>query len=146
MSGVVNKSSFGKYCFGMVVGQITINGTAVDIRQQLGMSCCRPSACAGWSPRDSGQLTPMQTQSITNMPAAVAKLRKLRLFGADARGLAGIDFVITGMMLVLGLVNAADVGLYVYKRMEAENAADVGAQAAWEALQGSKSNAAKPTP
>ena len=56
---------------------------------------------------------------------------KLRLFGADARGVAGIEFAITGLLLVIGLLNAVDVGYYAYRRMEVENAAEVGAQAAW---------------
>jgi Flp pilus assembly protein TadG len=57
---------------------------------------------------------------------------RLRLFGADARGVAGIEFAITGLLLVIGLLNAVDVGYYAYLRMEVENAADVGSQAAWK--------------
>jgi Flp pilus assembly protein TadG len=57
---------------------------------------------------------------------------KLRQFGADARGVAGIEFAIMGPLLALGLVNAVDVGYYAYRRMEVENAAQVGAQAAWK--------------
>jgi Flp pilus assembly protein TadG len=57
---------------------------------------------------------------------------KLRLFGADARGVAGIEFAITGLLLVIGLLNAVDVGFYAYRRMEVENAAEMGAQAAWK--------------
>jgi len=57
---------------------------------------------------------------------------KLRLFGADARGVAGIEFALTGLVLVIGLLNAVDVGYYAYRRMEVENAAEVGAQAAWK--------------
>ena len=43
---------------------------------------------------------------------------RLRLFGADARGVAGIEFGITGILLVIGLLNAVDVGYYAYQRME----------------------------
>jgi len=57
---------------------------------------------------------------------------KLRLFGADARGVAGIEFAITGLLLAIGLLNAVDVGYYAYRRMEVENAAEVGGQAAWK--------------
>jgi Flp pilus assembly protein TadG len=57
---------------------------------------------------------------------------KLRRFGAAARGVAGIEFAIIGPLLALGLVNAVDVGYYAYQRMEVENAAEVGGQAAWE--------------
>ena len=57
---------------------------------------------------------------------------RLRLFGADARGVAGIEFGITGILLVIGLLNAVDVGYYAYQRMEVENAAENGSQAAWK--------------
>lgn len=64
------------------------------------------------------------------MTASVS--RKLHLFGADARGVAAIEFAITGLLLAIGLLNAVDVGYYAYRRMEVENAAEVGAQAAWK--------------
>jgi len=57
---------------------------------------------------------------------------RLRQFGAAARGVAGIEFAITGLLLVIGLLNAVDVGYYAYQRMEVENAAEMGAQAAWK--------------
>jgi Flp pilus assembly protein TadG len=63
------------------------------------------------------------------MPASVSK--KLRQFAAAARGVAGVELAITAPLLALGLVNAVDVGYYAYQRMEVENAAEVGAQAAW---------------
>jgi len=68
---------------------------------------------------------------MANIRTMVAFSGKLRLFGADARGVAGIEFAITGLLLVIGLLNAVDVGYYAYRRMEVENAAEVGAQAAW---------------
>lgn len=55
---------------------------------------------------------------------------RLRQFGADAWGVAGIEFALTGLLLALGLLNAVDVGYYAYCRMEVENAAEVGSQAA----------------
>lgn len=57
--------------------------------------------------------------------------KKLRLFGAAARGVAGIELALTAPLLALGLLNAVDVGFYAYRRMEVENAAEVGAQEAW---------------
>lgn len=60
----------------------------------------------------------------------MAALGKFRAFRAGAQGLVGIEFAITGLTLALGLANAVDVGNYIYRRMEVENAADVGAQAA----------------
>jgi Flp pilus assembly protein TadG len=58
--------------------------------------------------------------------------KTLRLFGADLGGVAAIDFALTSLMLVLGVLNAVDVGLYIYRRMEIENASEMGAQAAWK--------------
>jgi uncharacterized membrane protein len=49
----------------------------------------------------------------------------------DRRGVAAVEFASAAMFLVLGLLNAIDVGYYTYQRMEVENAAQVGAQAAW---------------
>lgn len=36
------------------------------------------------------------------------------------------------MLLAVGVLNAVDLGYYMYKRMEVENAAEVGAQTAWK--------------
>jgi hypothetical protein len=36
-------------------------------------------------------------------------------------------------MIIIGILNAVDLGLYEYRRMQVENAAQVGAQAAWKA-------------
>jgi Flp pilus assembly protein TadG len=55
----------------------------------------------------------------------------LRLFGRDTRGTAAIEFAGASMLLVAGLLNAVDLGYYEHRRMEVENAAQVGAQAAW---------------
>jgi hypothetical protein len=60
-----------------------------------------------------------------------AVLRKLGGFGAGAQGIAGIEFALTGTVLSVGLLNAVDVGNYIYRRMEVENAADAGVQAAY---------------
>ena len=57
----------------------------------------------------------------------------LALFGRDTRGVAAVEFSIAAMMTIVGILNAVDVGLYEYRRMQVENAAQVGAQAAWKA-------------
>jgi Flp pilus assembly protein TadG len=57
-------------------------------------------------------------------------VKRFGRFGADARGLVAIEFAITSTMLVFGLLNAVDLGYYIYRQMEVENAADVGAQIA----------------
>jgi uncharacterized membrane protein len=55
-----------------------------------------------------------------------------RLLRCDTHGTAAIEFALSAMFLVAGLLNAVDMGFYEYRRMEVENAAEVGAQAAWK--------------
>ena len=55
-----------------------------------------------------------------------------QFFGRDERGVAAVEFSIAAMIMIVGILNAADVGLYEYRRMQVENAAQVGAQAAWK--------------
>jgi uncharacterized membrane protein len=55
----------------------------------------------------------------------------LHLFRRDTRGTAAIEFAGASLLLVAGLLNAVDLGYYEHRRMEVENAAQVGAQAAW---------------
>jgi Flp pilus assembly protein TadG len=56
----------------------------------------------------------------------------LCLFRRNTRGTAAIEFAGCAMFLVMGLLNAVDLGYYEYRRMEVENAAEVGAQTAWK--------------
>jgi len=58
--------------------------------------------------------------------------RIMQPFRRDTRGTAAVEFAVAGMFLCAGVLNAVDLGLYEYKRMEVENAAQVGAQAAWK--------------
>ena len=60
---------------------------------------------------------------------SVTILRKLR---DDTRGVAAIEFALCASFMAVGLLNAVDVGFYAYRRMEVENAAQAGAQAAWK--------------
>ena len=83
---------------------------------------------AGREPRNIGQLIPMRERATAHTRTTASVSKKLRPFGADARGVAAIEFAIIGLMLVIGLLNAVDVGYYAYKRMEVENAAEVGGQ------------------
>jgi Flp pilus assembly protein TadG len=55
---------------------------------------------------------------------------KFRLFCHDTRGVAAIEMALCGLMLVLGILNVVDVGVYAYKKMQVANAAQVGAQTA----------------
>jgi Flp pilus assembly protein TadG len=56
-----------------------------------------------------------------------------RLFRRDTGGVAAVEFSIAATMIIVGVLNAVDLGLYEYRRMQVENAAQVGAQAAWKA-------------
>jgi len=71
------------------------------------------------------------------MTASVRKY--IRWFCADARGVVAVEFAITGLMLADGLLNAVDMGYYIYRRMEVENAAQAGAQVAWKTCSGQSS-------
>jgi Flp pilus assembly protein TadG len=56
----------------------------------------------------------------------------LRKWGRDRRGAAAIEFAAAASLLGLALLNTVDMGYYIYCRMEVENAAQSGAQAAWK--------------
>lgn len=47
--------------------------------------------------------------------------------------MAAIEFGFFAIFLSLALVNVTDVSIYVYQRMQAENATQVAVQAAWKA-------------
>ena len=50
----------------------------------------------------------------------------------DRRGVAAIEFGLFVIFLSLGLANVADVSMYIYQRMQVENATEIAAQAAWK--------------
>jgi Flp pilus assembly protein TadG len=50
----------------------------------------------------------------------------------DERGIAGVEFALIMSALCFLLLNGADVARYAWIRMQVENAAQVGAQAAWK--------------
>jgi Flp pilus assembly protein TadG len=56
---------------------------------------------------------------------------KLRLFCRDTRGVAAVEMGLAGLMLIFGILNVVDVGVFAYKKMQVANAAQVGAQTAW---------------
>ena len=51
----------------------------------------------------------------------------------DERGASALEFAIFAGMLAFGLLNTADISIYIYKRMQVENATEMAAQAAWKA-------------
>lgn len=58
---------------------------------------------------------------------------KVEAIRADQRGVSAVEFALFASMLVFALINTADVSIYIYKRMQVENATQMGAQAAWKA-------------
>ena len=56
----------------------------------------------------------------------------------DERGASAIEFAIFAGILCFGLLNTADISIYIYKRMQLENASEMAAQAAWKACDPSK--------
>lgn len=66
----------------------------------------------------------------------MAAAKTLRLWVAtmvaDVRGTSAIEFSFFAGLLSLALLNVTDVSIYIYKRMELENATQMGAQAAFK--------------
>jgi Flp pilus assembly protein TadG len=58
---------------------------------------------------------------------------RTRAIWVDQRGVAAIEFGFFAIFLSLALVNVTDVSIYIYQRMQAENATQVAAQAALKA-------------
>jgi Flp pilus assembly protein TadG len=63
---------------------------------------------------------------------ALAFAGRIKALSADQRGVAAIEFGIFSVLLALALANVVDVTMYLYQRMQAENATEVAAQAAWK--------------
>ena len=53
-----------------------------------------------------------------------------RAFGSDRRGVAAVEFAVFAFFLFLAIVNVTDASIYIFQRMEAENATQGAAQAA----------------
>src|SRR5467141_378301 len=80
----------------------------------------------------------MKSQSSQFRPRSPRKLAlefigRARKIWTDQRGVAAIEFGLFSIFLSLALVNVADVSIYIYQRMQVENATQVAAQAAWKA-------------
>jgi Flp pilus assembly protein TadG len=57
---------------------------------------------------------------------------RTRAIWADQRGVAAVEFGLFVIFLSLALVNVTDASIYLYQRMQAENATEVAAQAAFK--------------
>ena len=58
---------------------------------------------------------------------------RMKAMSADQSGVAAIEFGIFALLLFVALANVVDVTMSLYQRMQAENATQVAAQAAWKA-------------
>jgi Flp pilus assembly protein TadG len=74
------------------------------------------------------QAAQVRSRSRGNLALEVAG--RARAIWADQRGVAAIEFAFFAIFLSFALVNVTDVSIYIYQRMEAENATQVAAQAA----------------
>src|SRR5262245_5723634 len=70
--------------------------------------------------------------TFRKLAAAASALKK------DERGASALEFAIFVGILAFGLLNTADISIYIYKRMQVENATEMAAQAAWKACDPSK--------
>jgi len=68
----------------------------------------------------------VKSAALSKAIACAATLKR------EDRGVAAIEFAIFVGMLSLALLNAADIGVYIYQRMEVENATEMGVQAVWK--------------
>lgn len=64
--------------------------------------------------------------------------RKSAALSLDQRGTSAIEFAIFAGILCFGLLNTADISIYIYKRMQVENATEMAVRAAWKACDPSK--------
>ena len=74
-------------------------------------------------------------QSLTRatMKPLVRRLRRdLRTFGRDRRGTAAIEFAFFASFLSIATLNVAEISVYIFQRMQVENATQMAAQAAWK--------------
>jgi len=63
---------------------------------------------------------------------ALELAERIKAISADQSGVAAIEFGIFAPLLFLALANVVDVTIYLYQRMQVQNATEVAAQAAWK--------------
>src|SRR5258707_1605671 len=56
---------------------------------------------------------------------------RMKAMSADQSGVAAIELGIFALLPFVALANVVDVTMYLYQRMQAENATQVAAQAVW---------------
>lgn len=65
-------------------------------------------------------------------PVRVAFSRHTIAWCRDTSGAAAVEFAIWLAILLVPMMNVADLGFYVYQKMQLQQAAQVAAQAAWK--------------
>jgi Flp pilus assembly protein TadG len=61
----------------------------------------------------------------------IVRLKSLIALRRDVRGLASIEFALIAGFLCYALLNVADVSVFLFDRVQVNNATQMGAQAAW---------------
>ena len=56
-----------------------------------------------------------------------------RHFYSDERGTSAIEFAFFASILAFAILNVSDISIYLYKRIQVEDATQMGAQAVWKA-------------
>src|SRR5215467_1483988 len=72
-------------------------------------------------------------------PKARTLVERIAALCSDQRGASAIEFALFAGILCFGLLNTADISIYIYKRMQVENATEMSVQAAWKACDPSQS-------
>jgi Flp pilus assembly protein TadG len=60
-------------------------------------------------------------------------MRAFAALRADQRGASALEFAIFAGILAFAVLNTADISIYIYKRMQLENATEMAVQAVWKA-------------
>ena len=81
----------------------------------------------------------MATISKILRPNARTLAKKITALRSDQHGASAIEFALFAGILCFGLLNTADISIYIYKRMQVENASEMSVQAAWKACDPSNS-------
>jgi Flp pilus assembly protein TadG len=74
------------------------------------------------------QTAPSKARLSARLASRLA--RKTRAAWTDQRGVAAVEFGLFSVLLFASLANVTDVSIYIYQRMQVENATEVAAQAA----------------
>ncbi|HEX2633019.1 MAG TPA: TadE/TadG family type IV pilus assembly protein [Bradyrhizobium sp.] len=73
----------------------------------------------------------MRAPSLTTLTRRFAAEGKA--ISSDQRGVAAVEFGLFAIFLAVALANVTDTSIYIYQRMQVENATQVAVQAAWKA-------------